>query len=74
MPDFWGFHISKLLFILVTKLIMCSVPNFSGGALGLFDKEDSILSTLSKISPTHRLDIYGKGSEFGGIDISNAVE
>jgi hypothetical protein len=44
-----------------------------GGALGLFDKGDSIMSTLAELSPTKRLDVYGKDPQHG-IDISNPVE
>lgn len=41
----------------------------TGGALGLFDKQQNLLSTLTHIAPTKRLDIYGKKFSHG-IDIS----
>jgi D-cysteine desulfhydrase len=44
----------------------------TGGALGLFDKGDDMLSKLTEISPAKRLDVYGKGLE-NGIDISKPV-
>jgi len=31
----------------------------TGGSLGMYDKGDDLLSTLDKISPIHRLDVYG---------------
>lgn len=39
----------------------------TGGALGLFDKCDDMLSTLQAERPCQRLDVYGKGT---GLDIS----
>lgn len=41
----------------------------TGGALGLFDKGNDLLSTMDRISPTKRLDLYGKGMNHG-VDIS----
>ena len=35
----------------------------TGGALGLYDKGDALLSTLNQVSPVKRLDVYGKGGE-----------
>lgn len=41
----------------------------TGGALGLFEKEQDLLTTLTHIAPAKRLDIYGKKLSHG-IDIS----
>lgn len=35
----------------------------TGGALGLYDKGDALIETLSEVSPVKRLDVYGKGGE-----------
>lgn len=40
----------------------------TGGALGLFDKCNELLSTLQIEAPCQRLDVYGKGS---GVDVSS---
>lgn len=43
----------------------------TGGALGMFDKADDLLSTMGRISPVKRLDIYGKGGT-NSIDIRSS--
>jgi hypothetical protein len=43
----------------------------TGGAVGMFDKGSDLLSTLSKIAPAKRLDVYGKGNN--GIDVSQRI-
>ena len=35
----------------------------TGGALGMYDKGDTLLETLGRVSPVKRLDVYGKGGE-----------
>jgi hypothetical protein len=37
----------------------------------MFDKGSDLLSTLTKIAPAKRLDVYGKGNN--GIDISQPI-
>ena len=41
----------------------------TGGALGLYDKEDALCSTFRDISPVSRLDVYGKEKGGGAISI-----
>jgi D-cysteine desulfhydrase len=41
----------------------------TGGALGLFEQGHSLRQTMSKIAPAKRLNVYGKGLEYG-VDIS----
>jgi hypothetical protein len=42
-----------------------------GGALGLFERGNDLLSILTEIAPAKRLDVYGKGN---GIDIRQPAE
>lgn len=46
----------------------------TGGALGLFEKEDALLQRLKIRSPVRRLDVYGKDNMEGGVDISSSVK
>lgn len=41
----------------------------TGGALGLFEQGHFLRQTMSKTAPVRRLDVYGKGLEYG-VDIS----
>jgi D-cysteine desulfhydrase len=45
----------------------------TGGALGMFDKANDLLSTMDRISKVNRLDIYGKGGT-NAIDISQDTD
>ena len=53
--------------------LTCVVFSYTkGGALGMFDKGESLLPTMAKIAPVKRLDVYGKGLD-NGIDVGTEV-
>lgn len=70
----------KALYNFVTNVILREGQNrferknilfwHTGGALGLFEKEDNLLPKLRERSPVQRLDVYGKDA---GIDISRSL-
>lgn len=41
----------------------------TGGALGMYDKGQDLLSTMDEISPVQRLDVYGKDGGSGKVSI-----
>jgi D-cysteine desulfhydrase family pyridoxal phosphate-dependent enzyme len=71
----------KAMYYFIKEVLMGDPESFrgktvlfvhTGGALGIFDKGEDLLSTLSQIAPAKRLDIYGKKLE-NGVDISNDI-